>query len=204
MKNELIEVTKNGVSAYELYLYLEVSTKFSMWFSRRVQFYGFTEGSDFVPFLGLTTVGRQREDYILSIDMAKELAMLEKTPKGKEIRKYLIDVENKYRSQLVRDSSKLTRRGFTELLVDSGENERMHGFGIASYTKLIYKKLGIEYIKQNDFRSTLSVDQLKAIEALEKMADGYLQLGYDYNSIKEALPDFIVNKQKEIEDADVK
>jgi len=196
---ELIKVTKNGVSAYELYLYLEVKTQFNHWITRRIHYYNFTEGLDFSPILTKSEGGRPRVDYILSVDMAKELAMVEKTPKGKEVRKYLIEVENKYRQQLLRDSSKLTRRSLTDLIQDTGENERMHGYGFSSYTKMIYKKLGIEYTKQKDFRETLSVEQLKAVEALERMADGYLRLGYDYSQIKEALPDFLIRKQEEIE-----
>lgn len=195
---ELIKVNKNGVSAYELHLYLEVTTQYAMWIKRRFTDYGFIEGRDFSPILVITN-GRPITDYILSIDTAKEIAIVEKTEKGREIRKYLIEVESKYRQQIERDSSKITRRGLTDLIQDTGENERMHGHGFSTYTKLIYKKLGIEFTKEKNFRDSLSVEQLKAVEALEKMAEGYLRLGYDYSQIKQALPEFIIQKQKEIE-----
>lgn len=198
---EIIKVTKNGVSAWDLYTYLGVETKFSMWVKRRFHDYGFVEGKDFVPLLGESTGGRAREDYILSIDTAKEMAIVEKTEKGREIRKYLIAVESAYRKQIERDSSKLTRRGFTDLIQDSGEQERMHGHAYSTYTKMIYKQLGIEYTKEKNFRDTLSPEQLKAVETLEHIAEGYLRLGYTYSQIKDALPSIIVDKQREMQEA---
>lgn len=196
---QLVKVSKNGVSAYDLYEYLEVKTRFSQWFNRRITDYGFIQGKDFVPFLGESTGGRPREDFILSIGTAKELSIVEKTSKGQEIRRYLIEVENKYREQLIRNSRIETRKTFTEELKESEENERMHGHAYSTYTKLIYKKLGIEYVKQKNFRDTLSAEQQKAVETLEHLAQGYIKLGYEYSQIKQALPDVILNKQKELE-----
>jgi phage anti-repressor protein len=197
-KNELIEVKKNGVSAYDLHSFLGVSTQFAMWIKRRFHDYGFTEGKDFSPTLVITN-GRPITDYILSLNTAKEIAVVEKTAKGQEIRRYLIEVENKYRAQIERDSSKLTRRTLTDIIEDSGEAERTHGHAYSLYTKMIYKKLGIEYVKMNNFRDTLNPEQLKLVEAMEKLAEGYLRLGYDYSTIKQALPDCILQKQKELE-----
>lgn len=198
MENKLIKVEKNGVSAYELYSFLGVKTKFQTWFNRRIADFGFVSGDDFVPYLGESTGGRPREDYILSIDMAKELSMVEKTEKGKRVRKYLIDVENAFRNQLVRDSGKLTRRSFTEMIKESDENERMHGFAYPQYTKLIYKKIGITYVKSKNFRDTLTIEQLKALEGMEKLAEGYLRLGYNYQQIKDMMPAIITEKQNEL------
>lgn len=198
--NKLIEVRSNGVSAKELYDYLGVETPFSMWIKRRFSDYGFIENIDFVTTLLESTGGRPLLDYILSIDTAKEIALVEKTDKGKQIRKYFIEIENKYKNELLRDSSKLTRRGFTDLIKDSGEDERMHGHGFSTYTKLIYKKLGIEYIKQNNFRDTLTPELLKSVQSLEKIAEAYLRLGYDYNEIKNALPECITIKEKQLKE----
>jgi len=198
MAKELVKVEKNGVSAFEVYQYLGISTKFSTWFARRVTDYGFKSGEDFVPILGESSGGRPREDYILSTDMAKELAMVEKTEKGRQIRKYLIEVENTFRNQLLRDSTKITRRTLTDVILDSGENGRMHGHAYSNYTLMVYKKLGIKYVKMDNFRDTLTPEQLKAVEALEKLAEGYLRLGFDYNKIKDAMPEMIVSKQAEM------
>ena len=93
---ELIKVTEeNGeqlVSARELYNFLEVTERFSNWFERQMQF-GFEENVDFTGCKFFNTQANQElQDYILKIDMAKELAMLSKSEKGKEIRKYFIEL----------------------------------------------------------------------------------------------------------------
>lgn len=199
MEHNLVKVEKNGVSAYELHGQLEIITPFSIWFKRRVADYGFKEGQDFVTILLESTGGRKQTDYIISVDMAKELSMVEKTEKGKSIRRYLIEVENAFRKQLIRDSSKITRRELTDVIKDSGENDRMHGFAYSQYTKLVYKKTGIEYIKSKNFRDTLTTDQLKAVEGLEKLTEGYLRLGYTYQQIKDMMPSSIIEKQDQLE-----
>ena len=99
---ELIKVTEeNGeqlVSARELYNFLEVTERFSNWFERQMQF-GFEENIDFTGCKFFNTQANQElQDYILKIDMAKELAMLSKSEKGKEIRKYFIELEKAWNS----------------------------------------------------------------------------------------------------------
>lgn len=94
------------IPASDLYKVLKVQTKFSMWFNRRVEKYGFKEGFDFFPNLGKSTGGRQAVDYLLTFDMCKELGMLEETQKGREIRLYFIQKEKEARgiSQLPKES----------------------------------------------------------------------------------------------------
>ena len=99
---ELIKVTeKNGeqlVSARELYNFLEVTERFSNWFERQMQF-GFEENIDFTGCKFFNTQANQElQDYILKIDMAKELAMLSKSEKGKLIRKYCVELEKAWNS----------------------------------------------------------------------------------------------------------
>ena len=99
---ELIKVTEeNGeqlVSARELYNFLEVTERFSNWFERQMQF-GFEENVDFTGCKFFNTQANQElQDFILKIDMAKELAMLSKSEKGKEIRKYFIELEKAWNS----------------------------------------------------------------------------------------------------------
>lgn len=99
---ELIKVTEeNGeqlVSARELYNFLEVTERFSSWFERQLQF-GFEENVDFTGRKFFNTQANQElQDFILKIDMAKELSMLSKSEKGKEIRKYFIELEKAWNS----------------------------------------------------------------------------------------------------------
>ena len=86
--NELIPITyqndRPAVSARELHEFLEVGTRFNDWFARMKE-YGFSEGTDFYSFLSKTTEqgGRPATDYVLSLDMAKELCMIQRTERGK-------------------------------------------------------------------------------------------------------------------------
>lgn len=86
------------VDARELHRQLEISTKFSMWIKNRIQEFGFEQGKDYFPNLGSKIFGKwgghNRTDYRLTLDMAKELAMLERSDMGRRIRRYFIAVEN--------------------------------------------------------------------------------------------------------------
>ncbi|MVM35243.1 hypothetical protein GO755_34800 [Spirosoma sp. HMF4905] len=103
--NELIQITTDEQgpkvkSARELYGFLEVKSKFADWFKNRVHKYGFVEGQDFVTLSKNLENGGRELDYALTLDMAKELAMVERTEKGKEARLYFIEKEKQLR-QLV-------------------------------------------------------------------------------------------------------
>nr|DAG23821.1 MAG TPA: KilAC domain protein [Caudoviricetes sp.] len=106
---ELINVTLNDnhepiVSGRQLHEALEVKTAYKDWFPRMTE-YGFTEGEDFNPLKieqvrqeGTRKVKRQIEDHVLKLDMAKEIAMIQRTDKGKAVRQYFIQVEKDFNS----------------------------------------------------------------------------------------------------------
>lgn len=100
--NELINVTLNEnqepvVSGRQLHKVLGVKTAYKDWFPRMTE-YGFTEGEDFSSFLSKSTGGRPKQDHVLKLDMAKEIAMIQRTDKGKEVRQYFIQVEKDFNS----------------------------------------------------------------------------------------------------------
>ncbi len=104
--NELIKVTENGkgeqsVDARELHGFMESRQDFSDWIKGRTLKYGFIDSTDFSINLGKTisNTGRPRKEYILTLDMAKELAMVENNSKGKEARQYFIAVEKAFKEQ---------------------------------------------------------------------------------------------------------
>ena len=99
---QLITITEqNGnkaVSARELHAFLEVKSDFNNWIKNRINEYGFIENQDFEVFVKNyenSNGGRPLKEYIISLDMAKELSMVEKTEKGKQARRYFIDMEKK-------------------------------------------------------------------------------------------------------------
>ena len=99
--NDLIKVDYSGekpaVSARELHEFLEVSTDFRHWFQRMCEF-GFSEGQDFRTFLTESTGGRRGQDAAVTIDMAKEICMLQRNEKGKMARQYLLQLERDWNS----------------------------------------------------------------------------------------------------------
>lgn len=97
----LIKITENErgeptVSGRELYKFLEVTERYSNWFNRMLQ-YGFVENVDYLGCKVFNTQARQElQEHILKISMAKEIAMLQRNEKGKQIRQYFIEVEKRY------------------------------------------------------------------------------------------------------------
>ena len=72
----------NAVNARELHAKLEVKTRFDMWVQRAIEKYGFELETDFCTNLSGSTGGRPSTEYIVSLDMAKELCMLDDSAKG--------------------------------------------------------------------------------------------------------------------------
>lgn len=107
--NELLKINTSDaeritVSARDLYEFLEATERFNSWFERMTQ-YGLTEGEDFNPLKSLRVqtegnreVQREVDDYQLTIDTAKQIAMLQRNEKGTQARKYFIQVENAWNS----------------------------------------------------------------------------------------------------------
>lgn len=107
--NELLKIdTSNAeritVSARDLYEFLEATERFNSWFERMTQ-YGLVENTDYTTVKKLTEVPnnggvqiRELDDYQLTIDTAKQIAMLQRNEKGTQARKYFIQVENAWNS----------------------------------------------------------------------------------------------------------
>ena len=106
--DELIKINydsdKPTILGRDLHELLEVKTAYKDWFPRMVE-YGFTEGVDFNPLKiervqmeGTRYVTREMQDHQLTIDMAKEICMLQRTEKGKQARQYFIQIEKDWNS----------------------------------------------------------------------------------------------------------
>lgn len=103
--NELINVTLNDnqepiVSGRQLHEALDVKTKYADWFNRMID-YGFVENQDFLLLKNEQQTGRgghNKVDHIIKLDMAKEIAMIQRTERGKQVRQYFIQVEKDFNS----------------------------------------------------------------------------------------------------------
>ena len=110
--DKLITITEQRgiqlVDARELHRRLQVQTPFNHWLNRRVSEYGFDENKDYFTENQLLDKNdkkyphRPRTEYFLTIDMAKEIAMVERTEVGKEIRNYFIEMEKIARKSLIK------------------------------------------------------------------------------------------------------
>ena len=96
MAMSLIPVNYDGeqptVSARELHAGLEIRTAFKDWFPRMTE-YGFEVGKDFCSKMSESTGGRPATDYLISVDMAKQICMIQRSEKGRLYRQYFIDLE---------------------------------------------------------------------------------------------------------------
>lgn len=93
--------TVNAVNARELWQYLESKRQFGNWIKDRIRQLGFIEGVDYTVnkiVIGEKLANFQATDYIISLDMAKHLAMAEKNEKGRIVRQYFIEVEKQSRA----------------------------------------------------------------------------------------------------------
>lgn len=101
----LVDFTPEGkveIRGRQLHMKLNIGTEYAKWMTRMVE-YGFIEGVDYKVVIvkndeNRSLGGRPSTDHILTLNMAKEIAMLQRTPEGQEIRRYLIKVEEDWNS----------------------------------------------------------------------------------------------------------
>lgn len=104
IENELVPVyvTSTGekvVYGTELYECLGSKQEYSNWVKNRLRECDSAENADFTTILSKSTGGRPKQEYIIKLATAKEMAMLEHNQKGKQVRRYFIRVEEKYKEE---------------------------------------------------------------------------------------------------------
>ena len=119
------EAEQPTVSARDLHKALDIQSRFSRWFDTNKEL--FTEGEDFNKCTSSTVVNngavRQIEDYEITMLMAKHLAMMSRTEKGKEVRDYLINLERAWNSpeQVFARALKMADRTIDKLKAEKAE-----------------------------------------------------------------------------------
>ena len=117
--NEIIKIEQrcfnqkevSAVNARDLHEFLESKQQFSDWVKGRIKQYNFTEGIDLVQFHNfMKSDSKPRVDYFISIDMAKELSMVERNEKGKQARQYFIECERKSKDPMAALNDPMTMR----------------------------------------------------------------------------------------------
>ncbi len=126
--SELIPIQDQGdgvqaVMGRDLHKFLEVETPYHIWFPRMVE-YGFSAGQDYTnKNVQNPSGGRPRTDHIITLDMAKEISMIQRTDKGKQARQYFIECERRARSPKI-DASQITRLELIQIAMNA-EQERL-------------------------------------------------------------------------------
>jgi phage anti-repressor protein len=153
------------VSARELWVYLESKADFSTWIKKRIDQFDFTQGIDFtVPLKNGTpksmTYGNTTIEYFLSIEMAKELSMVEQTAKGKEARKYFIECER--RAKQISSPKELSRKDLALMVIDAeNEIERLTLINDAQKPAVAFVEKYVEAENLMGFRQVAKLLQVK-------------------------------------------
>lgn len=182
MTNELIPINYEGeqptVSARDLHDGLEIETPFKKWIDRMCE-YGFEGGKDFWTKMSESTGGRPAMDYEVSVDMAKQICMLQRSEKGRQYRQYFIDLEKAWNTpeQIFARALKLADREIEKLKANNSalteDVKRMKPKEIfadavsASHTSILVGELA-KILKQNG----IETGQRRLFEWLR--SNGYL------------------------------
>jgi anti-repressor protein len=87
----MIKVNSNNkVNARDIYIFVDVKTRFNDWISNCINYADLQEGKDFYSKFSKSTGGRRSVDYELTIEAAKEVCIVSATPRAKELRRWLI------------------------------------------------------------------------------------------------------------------
>jgi len=172
-----------AVNARDLWEFLGSKQQFSDWFRNRVETYGFEEGKDYTVFdnsIKNPTGGRPREDYLMLIDMAKELAMVERTPRGKEAREYFIECERRLRWQQEGDQDPAIPGGLEE------NHQLGRIFGVmARYQVTIERMSNVCYYREKELTQAETATLLNLPRHVVQHTEGAMKsLGIKFKQIR--------------------
>lgn len=193
--NELLRINYNTemptVSARDLHEKLNIGTQYTKWFEKMAE-YGFSENVDFqaISQKRLTAQGNETTyiDHNISIDMAKQICMIQRSPEGKQIRQYFIDLEKAWNTpeQIMARALKMADKTIDELKESNAvllaDNQRMKPKEIfadavaTSHTSILIGDLA-KLLKQNG----IEIGQKRLFNWLRE--NGYLikRKGSDWN-----------------------
>lgn len=173
---------KRTVSARELHEKLEVTERFNSWFERMLT-YGFTKEVDFTSVKSFTVVNngakKPIDEYYLSLDMAKEICMIQRSDIGRRFRQYFIECEKNLTKSVeysdIRTKSKKVRNQFTETLKNHGYTKQ---YEYINTTKAMKKELGIT-AKKDD----MTLQELASVSASEWLSMAMLTDERGYHEV---------------------
>ncbi|WP_052125255.1 antA/AntB antirepressor family protein [Gallibacterium anatis] len=144
-------------NARDLHQFLEAKTQFGNWISDRISDYGFTQNEDYI-IVTERTLGRPRKEYHITLDMGKELAMVERNEKGRMVRKYFIECERRALEQSKQLALPEPQKPKTieidtdvlDALIKYCKLAKQHGEQLKPAMRTLYSALGLDpYIRNN-------------------------------------------------------
>lgn len=208
------------VNARDLHEFLKIGTDFKDWMPRRIAEYGFVEDKDFCSFLSESSGGRRGKEYAITLDMGKELGMVERTPKGKEVRQYFIECERRAHSastlkipttaeafasafQMIAEAQRVQVQQAAEIAATNDRLDRVeqaltildkfppNGELITYMRPRLKKEFGISPDLTNKILDAFSVHPKFAVRNHHERADGGVNYGYWKREINAVVRRFI-------------
>ncbi|MEN3858302.1 antA/AntB antirepressor family protein [Campylobacter coli] len=136
-----------------LFYFLEIDTKFADWINRRINHYDFIENQDYIIEL-VYTKGRPRKEYYVTLDMAKELCMVENNEKGRQARRYFIECEKRLKNL---EQEKMQKLAFRQSL---GYKSQLKQQKEKYENKIKALQYDLEHKKELSFKRKLSKEEL--------------------------------------------
>ncbi|MGR0303664.1 antA/AntB antirepressor family protein [Campylobacter jejuni] len=170
----------NSANAREIFQFLNSEQEYANWIKNRISHYNFIENQDYIIEL-VYTKGRPRKEYYVTLDMAKELCMVENNEKGRQARRYFIECEKRLKNLEQEKMQKLAFRqslGYKSQLAQQKEKYE---------NKIKALKYDLENKKELSFKRKLSKEELLELRKI-------LAKDYDMLCIKEWEFEFLAEK----------
>ncbi|ECQ6083027.1 phage antirepressor Ant [Campylobacter jejuni] len=170
----------NSANAREIFCYLNSLQDYSNWIKNRINQYDFIENQDYIIEL-VYTKGRPRKEYYVTLDMAKELCMVENNEKGRQARRYFIECEKRLKNL---EQEKMQKLAFHQSL---GYKSQLKQQKEKYENKIKALQYDLENKKELSFKRKLSKEELLELRKI-------LARDYDILCFKEWEFEFLAEK----------
>lgn len=173
------ECETNIVSARNLHGALGVGKRFASWIAEHIEAYGFVENQDYIAIFQNREIGhgRRKIDYQLTLDTAKELAMVERSEQGRAIRRYFIQCEAALQLAVPEVLERYRRK--LKARVEVANLFKLGGLTAKQWAKM--------HVIEGEPRDAITVNQLEHMSYLERTNITLLEMGMDYPQRKAEL-----------------
>ncbi|EAK0439771.1 antA/AntB antirepressor family protein [Campylobacter lari] len=155
----------NSANAREIFYYLNSLQDYSNWIKNRISHYNFIENQDYIIEL-VYTKGRPRKEYYITLDMAKELCMVENNEKGRQARRYFIECEKRLKNL---EQEQMQKLAFRQSL---GYKSQLKQQKLKYENEIKALKYDLEHKNELSFKRKLSNEELLELRKI---------LARDYN-----------------------